>query len=54
MVFEMDLEAHLNISLKDFVIWPSVEELFVRKTQVKVDNIGMFAHDYDKTFTSVL
>jgi hypothetical protein len=52
--FTLNLEAHANLTLKDFVIYPSVKEVFAENTVVTQDNIGMFAHNYNVLFTSIL
>ena len=54
VVFTMDLETHVNMTLKDFVVYPNIKEVFTENAVVKKDNIGMLAHNYNVLFTSIL
>lgn len=51
---EMDLESHLNMTLKDFVVYPNIQEIMVAKTKVVKDNIGLYSHHYDQLFNGIL
>ena len=52
--FDLDLEAHLNVSMTDFVVHPGIEELFVFNINKTVDNVDMYPHNYNTLFTSIL
>lgn len=51
---EMNLEAHVNLTVLAFVVYPDVKQVYVANAAVTQDNIGMYAHDYNKMFTSIL
>ncbi len=51
---EMSLMLVLNATFDKFVIYAQVSEQSVSDTQVLVDNVGMFYHDYDELLTSVI
>jgi len=50
----MNLEAYMNLTVQNFVIWPKINKIFVENTAVAQDNIGMMAHNYNLLFTSIL
>ena len=54
VVFELNLEAHANLTLFDFIVYPNIKEIFAENTVVVKDNIGMYAHNYNILFTSIL
>jgi hypothetical protein len=54
VVFTMNLEAYMNLTVQNFVIWPKINKIFVENTVVAQDNIGMMAHNYNLLFTSIL
>lgn len=51
---DMNLAAYANITMKDFIIWPKVNSVFVANTEVKEDIVGMYAHNYNIMFTNIL
>ena len=51
---QTNLQAKLNLTIKSFVVFPKVKEVFVSNTEVKADNIGLYAHNFDQLFTSIL
>ena len=50
----MDLQLLLALNVTDFTINVQAEEPQIHNTQVAVDNVGMFYHDYDQLLTNVL
>ena len=40
--FEMDLEAHLNVSMLNFKVYPGVEEVLVFNINKTEDNVNMY------------
>lgn len=49
----MLLEARLNLTVLNFVVFPDVKSVTVSSAKVVQDNIGMFAHDYNKMFNEI-
>ena len=54
VTFTMDLETHVNLTIKDFIAYPVVNEVFTSNAAVAKDNVGMFSHNYNILFTSIL
>jgi hypothetical protein len=52
--FELNLEAHANVTVADFVVYPNVKQIYAANTKVVTDNVGLMAHNYNVLFTSVL
>jgi len=50
----MNLEVIANLSMKDLIFYPHVDNITVSNTQVKRDLIGMYARDYNNFFQQVL
>ena len=50
----MSLELVSAASMEDFFITAQITEQSISETKVLVDNVGMFYHDYDLMFTSVM
>jgi hypothetical protein len=50
----MNLEAHVRLSIFDFVAFPNVGDIFVENTKVSKDNIGLYAHNFNTLFTNIL
>lgn len=48
--FVMNLEVIANLSMKDLIFYPHVDNITVSNTQVKRDLIGMYARDYNNFF----
>ena len=51
---EMSLELVAAASMEDFFITLQITNQSISDTKVLTDNVGMFYHDYDLLFTSVI
>jgi hypothetical protein len=51
---QMNLEANVNATIFAFVAWPNIEDVSVANAHLTQDNIGMYSHDYNILFTSIL
>lgn len=49
----MNLEVALNLTFENMELWARFEEINIANTEVTMDNVGMFYHDYDSLFTAV-
>ena len=55
VTFAMNLEADMNLTMKDFVFWPKFNEIFVANTKIIDQKIGLGGdHHYNIMFTSIL
>ena len=55
VTFAMNLEADMNLTMKDFVFWPKFNEIFVANTKILDQKIGLGGdHHYNIMFTSIL
>lgn len=50
----MKLNVNTQTNIFAFNVFPMIGDVSVNGAFAKVDNIGMYAHDYNKLFTSVL
>ena len=50
----MNMEAHANITMKEFIMWPSFKEVFAANTKVTQDKVGMQTHQYNILMTAIL
>lgn len=50
----MKLDINTQTNIFAFNVFPMIGDVAVRGAYVKTDNIGMYAHDYNRLFTSVL
>lgn len=53
-MFEMSLQVVLNATVDNFVLNVQIQEPAIANTEVLIDNVGMFYHDYDDLLTAVL
>jgi hypothetical protein len=52
--FALNLETHVNMTMKDLVFFPTVEDIRVANTVIKRDLIGLYARNWDQTFSNIL
>lgn len=52
--FALNLETHVNMTMKDLVFFPTVEDIMVANTVIKRDLIGLYARNWDQTFSNIL
>jgi len=52
--FAMNLETHVNMTMKDLVFFPTVEDIKIANTVIKRDVIGLYARNWDQTFTNII
>lgn len=53
-VFEINIQAIMNVTLTNFVIYPDVKTVVAENAKIVVDNVGLYDRDYNYFFTSVL
>jgi len=54
VVFSLNLLMAANVTLQDFILYPKINNIQVANTVVVQDNIGMYAHNYNTLFSSIL
>lgn len=52
--FQMALKAFVNFTLDNFFVYLNIPSLQVADTKILIDNVGMYARDYDKLLNIVL
>jgi hypothetical protein len=50
----MNLEASLNASIFNFVLFPHVDQISISNAAMTVNNVGMYSHNYNLLFTNIL
>lgn len=53
-VFEINIQAIMNVTLTNFVVYPDVKTVVAENAKIVVDNVGLYDRDYNYFFTSVL
>lgn len=48
--FDMNLEARVNLTMKDMVFFPHIDMIQINNTMKKNDIVGMYARDYNNFF----
>jgi hypothetical protein len=54
VVLSTDLMMKMNGTMQAFVLYPVIRQVRVQNSKVLEDNIGMYAHDYNLLFSSIL
>lgn len=54
LVFEMSLQAHGNITMSKFILYPNIHQVLMEDVRLSVDNVGMEYHPYGSLLTRIL
>jgi len=52
--FQTEIMLKMNGTMEAFILYPVIKQVKVQNTKVLQDNIGMYAHDYNVLFSSIL